>query len=359
MADEYHSRRTSLVTLARESLAILAARRAVTAIVMLIAAVGAFIPLAVSAQAQNARSDALTALDRPEQRTVTITDNEFTQQSTSLDSATISALRELSIVDNLIALGTVQDARPAAGWPTSERIPMVDLLSVGGGQNDPCGSVRLPQSHRGSIRTLHLALEPAFIAVAGRRQIEAHPFADPGLATRSICEWTSARRILVLVDEPASVQRLVGLIGSFGGLNLSVSVPDDLEELRRDVATGLSDSARQLRNLAMLGAGFLVGATTFVTNATQTRHMARRRALGATRSDIAILILTGVGASVVAGVLVAVAAATVGASILHYPMDWSLVAAVAITIGLTSLVASLPVAAVAANRDPARVLRVP
>ena len=181
---------------------------------------------------------------------------------------------------------------------------MVDVLSIGGGQNDPCGSVRLPQSHRGSINTLHLALEPAFIAVVGRRQSETHPFADPGLAARSICDWTSARRILALVDEPASVQRLVGLVGSFGSLNLSVSVPDDLEDLREDVATGLSDSARQLRNLAMFGSGFLVGATTFTANTTQTRNMARRRALGATRSDIAILILTGVGASVATGLLI-------------------------------------------------------
>ncbi|MDE0065448.1 MAG: hypothetical protein OXN44_01095 [Acidimicrobiaceae bacterium] len=359
MANTQHHRRTSLVRLTREALAILAARRTVTAIVMLIAAVGAFIPLAISAGAQNARSDALTALDRPEQRIVRITDNEFDQPSATLDPATVSQLRELSIVDNLIALGTVQDTRPAAGWPTSERIPMVDVLSVDGGQDDPCGSVRLPQTHRGSTRTLHLALEPAFIAVVGQRQTEAHPFADPGLATRSICDWTSARRILALVDEPASVQRLVGLVGSFGGLNLSVSVPDDLEELRQDVATGLSDSARQLRNLAMLGAGFLVGATTFATNTAQTRHMARRRALGATRSDVAILILAQVGASVVAGVLIAVSAFTAGDAILHYPIAWSLVMAVAVNIGLTSLLASLPVALIAANRDPARVLRVP
>ena len=109
----------------------------------------------------------------------------------------------------------------------------------------------------------------------------------------------------------------------------------------------------------MLGAGILVGATTFVTNTTQTRHMARRRALGATRSDIAFLILIQVAVSVTAGLLIAVTAFTVGASSLHYPIDGSLITAVAITIGLTSLVASLPVASIAANRDPARVLRVP
>ena len=359
MTNKQHSRRISLLRLTLEALAISAARRTVTATVMLIAAVGAFIPLAISAQADNARSDALAALDRPEQRIVRITDSEFSQGSTTLDPATISQLRELSIVDNLIALGTVQDTRPADGWPTSERIAAVDILSVDEGLDDPCGSVRLPQTYTGSARTLHLALEPAFIAVAGQRPTETHPFADPGMATRNICDWTAARQVLILVDEPASVRRLIDLIPSFGGINLYVSAPDDLDELRQDVAAGLSDSARQLRNLAMLGAGILVGATTYVTNTTQTRHMARRRALGATRSDIAILILVQVAMSVTTGVLIGVTAFTVGASSLHYPIDGSLVMAVAVTIGLTSLLASLPVASIAANRDPARVLRVP
>lgn len=66
-----------------------------------------------------------------------------------------------------------------------------------------------------------------------------------------------------------------------------------------------------------------------------------------------------VAGAVAAGVLIAVAAVIVGASSLHYPIDGSLVLAVATTIGLTSLLASLPVALIAANRDPARVLRVP
>lgn len=359
MAEEPHDRRIGLGALAVEAFAIAAARRTVTLVVVLIAAVGALIPLAVSAQADKARSEALTALDRPEQRIVTVTDSEFAQQSTTLDPATVSQLGELSIVDRLTALGTVQDTRPVEGWPTSERIPTVDVLSLDGRHDDPCGSVRLPQAYTGSTRTLHLALEPAFIAVAGRRQPETHPFADPVLATRNVCDWAGARQVLILVDEPASVTRLVGLVPSFGGLNLSVTVPDDLEQLRRDVASGLSDSARQIRILAMLGAGLLVGATTFATNATQTRHMARRRALGATRSDIAFLVLAQVAVSVAAGIVIAVAAVVVGASSLDYPVDGSLAAAVAVTIGLTSLLASLPVALVAANRDPARVLRVP
>ena len=354
-----HSPRISLFELTREALAISTARLKVTAIVMLISAVGTFIPLAINASADNARSDALTALDRPEQRIVTVNDSWFGQQGSSLDPDTISQLRALSIVEGLTALGTVQDTKPIQGWPTSERVPMVDILSGNEYTDDPCGSVRLPQTHTESPRTLHLALEPAFITVAGQRQTETHPFADPALATRNICDWTSARRVLILVDEPASVQRLVDLVPSFGGFNLSVSVPDDLDALRQDVASGLSDSARQLRNLAMLGAGLLVGAAAYMTNTSQTRHMARRRALGATRSDIAFLILTQVAMSVTAGALIAITAAIAAASTLHYPIDGSLVAAVAITITLTSLLASIPTALIVANRDPAKVLRVP
>ena len=212
MTNQQHSRRISLVKLTREALAISAARRTATAIVMLIAAVGAFIPLAVSAQAQNARSDALAALDRPEQRIVKITDSEFVQRSTTLDPATVSQLRELSIVDNLIRTRNSprHQTPPKVGRPVSGSQRSMSCQSAGSGR--PVCSVRLPQTHTGSARTLHLALEPAFIAVAGRRRTETHPFADPGIATRNICDWTAARQLLILVDEPASVQKLIDLI---------------------------------------------------------------------------------------------------------------------------------------------------
>lgn len=330
-----------------------------TAVVMLIATVGALIPLAINIQAHKSRSDALATLDRPEQRIVTVTDSTFGQGTTFLDASTVSQVRELSIVNRLTVLGTLQDTKPLTGWPGSERIPTVDVLSIDDRSDDPCGSVRLPQALTESHRTLHLAIEPAFIAVAGKRQTESHPFADPVVATRNVCDWSAAQQLLILVDESASVEPLIHFVASFGGINLTVSVPDSLEGLRQEVAAGLSDSARQLRNLAMLGTGFLVAATTFITNMTQTRHMARRRALGATRSDIAILILAQVAMLASAGVLVAISAVAAGALGWSYPLDGTLVAAVAITIILVSVVASIPLALIAANRDPAKVLRVP
>ncbi|MCQ3812956.1 MAG: hypothetical protein KTU85_00850 [Acidimicrobiia bacterium] len=359
MHNTLSGQRITLLQLTREALAISIARRTVTVIVILIAAVGTFIPLVISAQAENARADALTTLNRPEQRIVKIIDNDFLQGSTTLDPPTVMQLRELSIVENLLALGTVQDTRSSRGWPVSTRIPTTDILAVDASQHDPCGSVRLPRNYGGSPHTLHLALEPAYLAVAGKRQTEPHPFADPALATRNICEWTGARQLLVLVDEPASVQRIVDLIPSFADINVTASIPDDLDELRRDLATGLSDSARYLRNLATLGAGVLVAATIFVTAGTQTRHMARRRALGATRFDVAILILGQVAMSVMLGALIATLVFSVTATNLQYLIDASLALAVVVSIILTSLVASLPVAVVAATRDPAEILRVP
>jgi len=359
-SSQHPSRGVGLRTLAIEAIAIAAARRKTSAMAVLIVAVGAFIPLIINGQAQNARSNALDALDRPEQRIITITDTEFAAGGTTLSPAMVLQLSQLSIVDSVLALGTIQDTRPAEGWPSSQRIATVDVLATNHVNPDSCGSVRLPQrATTDSTRTLHLAVEPAYIAVAGRRQAAPLPTPDSNTATRHVCEWLSARQVLVLVDRPTSIDALIDFISSFGGTNLQVSALDDLEQLRRDVSAGLTTSARQLRNLAMIGAGFLVATITFVANATQTKDMARRRALGATRSDIAILILTQVTSAVAGGLVIAIATFTAIASSRGFPQDEALAAAVSITILLTSLMASLPIAAIAATRDPATVLRVP
>lgn len=347
-------------TLFSEAIAIAVARRKTSTMAVLIVAAGAFIPMIVNGQAQSARSNALGALDRPEQRIITITDTEFAAGGKTLSPAMVLQLSQLSIVDGVLALGTIQDTRPAQGWPTSRRIATVDVLDTNHVNADSCGSVRLPQeASTDSTRTLHLAVEPAYIAVAGGRRPEPPPTPGPNIATRHICEWSSARQVQVLVDQPDSMDALIDIVSSIGSNNLQVSVPDDIEQLRRDVSAGLTSSAQQLRNLAMIGAGLLIAAITFVANTAQTKDMARRRALGATRSDIAVLVLTQVTLEVAGGAAIAIATYTGIASSLCYPQDESLAAAVGITILLTSLTASLPITAVAATRDPATVLRVP
>lgn len=113
--------------------------------------------------------------------------------------------------------------------------------------------------------------------------------------------------------------------------------------------------------LVILGVGLLIIAATLTGAVSQRRRdFGRRRALGATRSAIIVLVLTQTAASSVLGACVGAA----GGLFAVFQLAGSLpsgafvlgVAALAI---FAALVAALLPACVAATRDPVQILRVP
>lgn len=336
----------------------MASRRIVTLTTAGVVAVGALVPLAVSSRALAAKSEALAALERPEFRTIVVTDPDYAAGIGSLTTAIVAQLARLSSVEELVALGEVRDTRAAPGWPGGERIPTVDLL-VTAAPEDSCDSARLAVgSPLTRAPTLHLATELAYIPVVGVRNAGGDPSAPPAFATLTRCSWDAAREVRLLLDRAGSIPHMVSVLVATGGGNLEVTVPSDLEALRRQVSAGLGSAATQLRNLAMVGAGLLVGGGTLTTSISQAKHFARRRALGAARSDILLIVI----GQVVLTVLLGLVFGTVGYLLLtttpRYVFDPSLAGAVGVGLLLMSLAASMPGALVAARREPGRVLRI-
>lgn len=129
----------------------------------------------------------------------------------------------------------------------------------------------------------------------------------------------------------------------------------------RDVVAGtLGSSSRQLM-AGLLGASLLlVTVTMFGAVSGRKRDFGRRRALGATRSSLVVLVLVQ---SAVAAILGASVGALGGVALVHATAGavpaWQFTAGVAALAVLVALVGSVPPALTAASRDPVRVLRVP
>lgn len=140
----------------------------------------------------------------------------------------------------------------------------------------------------------------------------------------------------------------------------SVATPTQLVEMRAVVADELGASSRRLM-LVILGVGLLIIAVTLTGAVSQRRRdFGRRRALGATRSAIVVLVVTQTGASSVLGAVLGVAGGLVVVWRLagSLPSPTFVLGVMALAV-LAGLVAALPPALLAATRDPVRILRVP
>lgn len=130
--------------------------------------------------------------------------------------------------------------------------------------------------------------------------------------------------------------------------------------LRDAVAGALGASSRQLM-LGVLGGGLvLVSVTVLSAVQGRRRDLGRRRAVGASRSAIVVLVLLQTAVAGVMGALVGsvggVAAVALAAGAAP---PWSFSAGVAVATVLIGLVGAVPPALLAAYRDPVRILRVP
>jgi putative ABC transport system permease protein len=141
---------------------------------------------------------------------------------------------------------------------------------------------------------------------------------------------------------------------------LSIETPQLLVDLRAAVTTELAQSARQLL-LLVLGVGLVViMVTTAGMVSSRRRDFGRRRALGATRSAIIVLVLVQTAAAALVGVVVGSAS---GLLAVHQmtgalPVSSFAIGVVVLTL-IMATVAGVPPAVLAAYRDPVRILRVP
>lgn len=161
-------------------------------------------------------------------------------------------------------------------------------------------------------------------------------------------------------DVPSLTTLLPELVRAENTSSLAVEAPSGAIALRDAISGQLGASARQMMAL-VLGVGLvIVSVSTYGAVAGRRRDFGRRRALGASRSAIVVLVLVQTGVVACAGALLGVGVglwATWSAA--GSLPSVSFVAGVGVLAVLVALVGAVPPALAAALRDPVRILRVP
>jgi putative ABC transport system permease protein len=139
-----------------------------------------------------------------------------------------------------------------------------------------------------------------------------------------------------------------------------IQTPASLVELRGIVEAELSSNSRQLL-LVVLGIGLVVVMVTQAGAVAQRRRdFGRRRALGATRSAVTVLVIVQTISSAFVGVVLGSVAGVVAILMsTGSPPPFDFVTALAILALLSAVLAAVPPGIGAAFRDPVRILRVP
>ncbi|HLS26903.1 MAG TPA: FtsX-like permease family protein [Beutenbergiaceae bacterium] len=161
-------------------------------------------------------------------------------------------------------------------------------------------------------------------------------------------------------DVPNLADAVVELSGAEHRTQIVVETSATLVDLQHVVSGQLSQFSRRLAAAIVAGSAVIISLVLMMISVTRRRDFGRRRALGATRRDIAALVPAGALVPAAAGALLGV---TVGnAALLTTPQSVpppTFSAASGILTVLAAGLASLPAAVHTARRDPASVLRVP
>ncbi|MDX1658513.1 MAG: FtsX-like permease family protein [Nitriliruptorales bacterium] len=161
-------------------------------------------------------------------------------------------------------------------------------------------------------------------------------------------------------ETDAIARAAMGLLSPADPNSVVVQTSPELNHMRDAIRAGLGQSARQLLALVLLSGLILVALTVFANVTARRKDFGRRRALGASRSEIVLLVA---GRTVVVAVMGAVVGASVGSAIVWIwtsappPPGFSI--AVAFLSSLAAALGAVGPAAVAAFRDPVKVLRMP
>lgn len=170
--------------------------------------------------------------------------------------------------------------------------------------------------------------------------------------------------LLVIAERPELVapvaDAVLSVLAVDDATKVTVQTSEALAQLRSIVQNQLGAFSRGLV-LIMLGVtGLLVAAILYGLVMMRRKDFGRRRALGATRGLIVILLLTQTAILAVLGIVLGEAASVIALWVAGDPLPgWTFSSSIAILAIATALIAALVPAISAARRDPIRELRVP
>lgn len=352
------------------------ARPVATGTTALVVAVVCLVTLATTGRTAATEHQVMSTIDSLGTRLITVVD---TTGESGIDASAVDQLIRLEGVEWAFGLGPARDVViPAIGTAPSGTAVAARPV-VGGLPPDIALDVgRPPRAGEAVIgaraaAALGLADTAGEVAIQGERVAVVGRFVADGAfdtLTDSVVTVPHAeqapplRYVYVRAADGYAVQSLArsieALVPAANPATVEVQISDNALQLRSVLSGTLGASARQLMAI-VLGTGLLLVAVT-VTGAVAARRrdFGRQRALGATRSAIVALVLTqsGIAAGIgtLLGLAVGLPVTRVIAGALPSPAFTAGLATLAVLVGLLGAVVP---AALAARRDPVRILRVP
>lgn len=170
----------------------------------------------------------------------------------------------------------------------------------------------------------------------------------------------SLQVILNRPDQATVAQDLVlGLIAPPEPRALRITSPIGLAELRSQVVGDMTTFGRTLL-LGVMGSGALLTAIIVLADVlVRRKDLGRRRALGATRSNVVALVVSRTVVPSLLGAAIGTAAGLWLSAGIQTSIPTDFVAGVIILAVLAAVLSAIPPALYAATRDPVRVLRTP
>lgn len=362
--------RRALRPLVAESVRVAGSTPVASTLVALLALLAPLVTLTTVGFSIEGQAAILRRLDEVGSRIVTVV------SATGEGVVPLEAVDRIGRLDGVawvVGLGPVFDVRPRVpvGEPTPVRAyrglrAPISLNRLGQGEEPPGTAYVSPTSARRlGVAGAYGALDPGDLRVVGwfragdpLAALDAFvlvPASDPALRLE---------RVIVAAEDVGWIEGIVAalpaLLGTDAAGRVTIEESEDLREARAAVRDEVVSRDRVLV-VAILAVATALGAVVVLaTTLGARRDFGRRRALGATRGQLVMLVVLATLWPTLIGVLggTVVGSIYLGSRLGRVP-DAAFPVAVAILAGLCLVAGSVGPAVAAATRDPVRVLRIP
>jgi putative ABC transport system permease protein len=341
------------------------ATRVVSGLVLILAFV---VPVLVLATAGGSIESQAAIIGRIDETGTTVITLVGTGPEAVIPASAVDRIGRMSGVAWVVGLGPVNDVQTEStgGSPTPARTYRAVRAPVRFGASGGAGAfVSEASAARLGIAGAYSVLDPGAIPVVGWFEAD-DPLADLNsfVLTPSREESLPLDRIIVAASDAGWVDEIAANLKTMAGLGTSTDVTvqrsQSLLDARAAVADEVARRDREMVVVILAAATALASIVVFTGTIASRRDFGRRRALGASQRQLTILVmLTTLWPALLGAALGTAAGTAYLASTLGYWPGPAFPLSVGVLMVIALVGSSAPPAAIAATRDPLRVLRVP
>ncbi len=353
--------------LAPESARIASTTRVVSGLVLILAMA---VPALVLGTAGSSVVSQAAIMGRIDDTGATVMTLVGTEPGTVIPAAAVDRIARMSGVQWVVGLGPVFDVRTrgTGGSPTPAREYRAVRAPVRFGaaaQSGVGAYVSEASAARVGLAGAYSLLDPGATPVVGWFEADS-PLTDLNsfVLIPSVDDSLLLDRIIVAASDAGWVDAITANLKAMAGLGTSGSATVERSQSLLDAREAVRDEVarrdRQLVVVILAAATALACIVVFTGTVASRRDFGRRRALGASQRQLTILVvLTTLWPSLIGAALGTAAGTAYLASTLGYWPDMRFPVSVGVLTVIALVCSSALPAAVAATRDPLRVLRVP